>query len=204
MTERLIVGVYGSARLPESDPRWVAAFNLGAALAEAGYTVATGGYEGIMGAASRGAKSKGGEVLGYTVTSWDGLPANPYVTEQRDSADLFDRLRKFSEVDLLIALDGGLGTLAEVAVSWNLLQVGSDARPLLLVGEQWQALHNFVRERLIVGEADLNVVRLLPEGSAPSLVAAAACELVGQRLGLGGPWESQGRPTPGATAPTSR
>ena len=25
MTERLIVGVYGSARLPESDPRWVAA-----------------------------------------------------------------------------------------------------------------------------------------------------------------------------------
>ena len=51
MTERLIVGVYGSARLPESDPRWGAAFELGAALAEAGYTVATGGYEGVMGAA---------------------------------------------------------------------------------------------------------------------------------------------------------
>jgi len=42
-------------------------------------------------------------VIGYTVTSWDGLPANRYVTEQRDSTDLFDRLRKFSEVDLLIA-----------------------------------------------------------------------------------------------------
>jgi hypothetical protein len=27
---------------------------------------------------------------------------------------------------------------------------------------------------------------------------------VGQRLGLGGPWESQQRPTPGAAAPTSR
>ena len=85
MTERLIVGVYGSARLPESDPRWVAAFELGAALAEAGYTVATGGYEGVMGAASRGAKSQGGEVLGYTVTSWDGLEANAAVTRRIDS-----------------------------------------------------------------------------------------------------------------------
>jgi predicted Rossmann-fold nucleotide-binding protein len=46
MTERLIVGVYGSARLPESDPRWANAFSIGAALAEAGFTVATGGYEG--------------------------------------------------------------------------------------------------------------------------------------------------------------
>ena len=55
--------------------------NLGVRLfTEAGYTVATGGYEGIMGAASRGARSKGGDVLGYTVTSWDGLPANEAVT----------------------------------------------------------------------------------------------------------------------------
>jgi uncharacterized protein (TIGR00725 family) len=177
---------------------------VGRALAGEGFIVATGGYAGVMEAVSKGARDVGGEVIGYTVTSWDGLPANRYVTEQQDSADLFERLRKFSEVDLLIALDGGLGTLAEVVVSWNLLQVGSDARPLLMVGEQWQALHDYVRERLIVGEADLNVVRILPEGSAPSLVAATACELVGQRLGLGGPWESLARPTPGADAQASR
>lgn len=189
MTERLIVGVYGSARLPESDPRWVAAFNLGAALAEAGFTVATGGYEGIMGAASRGAKSKGGEVLGYTVNSWDGLEANEAVTRRIDSADLFDRLRLFSEADLLIGLDGGIGTLAEIAVAWNLLQV-SDARPLLLVGDAWVELIDFVRRRLVVGPVDLEIVHVLPSGTPTSMVLAEARLLIGARLGLGAPWEA--------------
>lgn len=199
MTERLIVGVYGSARLPENDPRWVAAFELGAALAEAGYTVATGGYEGVMGAASRGARSKGGEVLGYTVTSWDGLPANEAVTRRIDSADLFDRLRLFSEADLLIALDGGIGTLAEITVAWNLLQV-SDARPLLLVGDAWVELVDFVRRRLVVGPADLAVVRVLPSGTPTGTVLAEARRLMGARLGLGAPWEA----THGATSPAER
>ena len=199
-----IVGVYGSARLPETDKRYQHAVAVGRALAGEGFIVATGGYAGVMEAVSKGARDVGGEVIGYTVTSWDGLAANRYVTEKLDSQDLFERLRKFSEVDLLIALDGGLGTLAEVVVSWNLLQVGSDARPLLMVGEQWQALHDYVRKSLIVGEADLDVVRILPEGSSPTLVAATACELVGQRLGLGGPWESLTRPTGDASSPTSR
>lgn len=199
-----IVGVYGSARLPETDEHYQYAIGVGRALAGEGFIVATGGYAGVMEAVSKGAREVGGEVIGYTVTSWDGLPANRYVTEKLDSKDLFERLRKFSEVDLLIALDGGLGTLAEVVVSWNLLQVGSDARPLLMVGEQWQALHDYVRKTLIVGEADLDVVRILPEGSSPTLVASTACELVGQRLGLGGPWESLPRPTGDASSPASR
>ena len=188
MTEQLIVGVYGSARLPESDPRWAAAFALGAALAEAGFTIATGGYEGIMGAASRGARSKGGEVLGYTVTSWDGLPANEAVTQRIDSADLFERLRRFSTADLLIGLDGGIGTLAEIAVGWNLLQV-SDARPLLLVGDPWIELVDLVRRRLVVGPADLAIVRTLPSGTPASMVVAEARLLMGARLSIGAPWE---------------
>lgn len=199
-----IVGVYGSARLPETDEHYQFAVAVGRALAGEGFIVATGGYAGVMEAVSKGARDAGGEVIGYTVMSWDGLPANRYVTQQEDSVDLFERLRKFSEVDLLIALDGGLGTLAEVVVSWNLLQVGSDARPLLMVGEQWQALHDYVRETLIVGEADLGVVRILPEGSSATAVAAEACALVGQRLGLGGPWESLNRPTSDASNPSPR
>ena len=189
MTERLVVGVYGSARLPESDPRWVAAFGIGAALAEAGLTIATGGYEGIMGAVSRGARSAGGEVLGYTVTSWDGLQANEAVTQRIDSADLFERLRRFSEADLLIGLDGGIGTLAEVSVAWNLLQV-SDARPLLLVGDAWVELVDLVRRRLVVGPADLDIVRVLPSGTPASMVLAEARLLIGARLGVGAPWEA--------------
>jgi hypothetical protein len=130
------------------------------------------------------------------VKSSDGLEANEAVTRRIDSADLFDRLRLFSEADLLIGLDGGIGTLAEIAVAWNLLQV-SDARPLLLVGDAWVELVDLVRRRLVVGPEDLAVVRVLPSGTPASMVLAEARLLMGARLGLGAPWEaSHAAPSP--------
>ncbi len=190
MTHHPIVAVYGSARIGTDDPRFAAARALGGALAQAGLTVATGGYQGVMAAISRGAHDAGGEVIGYTVSSWDGLPANEWVTREVDSADLFERLRLFSKADLMIALDGGIGTLTEVAVSWNLLQVGSSAQPLLMVGDEWAELVDFVARRLVVAPEDLALVRTLPSGSSPSTIVAEARALIGRRLGLGGPWES--------------
>ena len=190
MTHHPIVAVYGSARIGTDDPRFAAARALGDALAQAGLTVATGGYQGVMAAISRGAHDAGGEVIGYTVSSWDGLPANEWVTREVDSADLFERLRLFSKADLMIALDGGIGTLTEVAVSWNLLQVGSSAQPLLMVGDEWAELVDFVARRLVVAPEDLALVRTLPSGSSPSTIVAEARALIGRRLGLGGPWES--------------
>ena len=190
MTNRPIVAVYGSARIGSDDPRFAAARALGGALAQAGLTVATGGYQGVMAAISRGAHDAGGEVIGYTVSSWDGLPANEWVTREVDSADLFERLRLFSKADLMIALDGGIGTLTEVAVSWNLLQVGSSAQPLLMVGDEWVELVDFVARRLVVAKEDLALVRTLPSGTGPHTIVAEARALIGRRLGLGGPWES--------------
>ncbi|RLT25024.1 MAG: hypothetical protein DWI45_01990 [Chloroflexi bacterium] len=190
MTHHPIVAVYGSARIGTDDPRFAAARALGGALAQAGLTVATGGYQGVMAAISRGAHDAGGEVIGYTVSSWDGLPANEWVTREVDSADLFERLRLFSKADLMIALDGGIGTLTEVAVSWNLLQVGSSAQPLLMVGDEWAELVDFVARRLVVAPEDLALVRTLPSGTSPSTIVAEARALIGRRLGLGGPWES--------------
>lgn len=190
MTHHPIVAVYGSARIGTDDPRFAAARALGGALAQAGLTVATGGYQGVMAAISRGAHDAGGEVIGYTVSSWDGLPANEWVTREVDSADLFERLRLLSKADLMIALDGGIGTLTEVAVSWNLLQVGSSAQPLLMVGDEWAELVDFVARRLVVAPEDLALVRTLPSGTSPSTIVAEARALIGRRLGLGGPWES--------------
>ena len=52
MTNHPIVAVYGSARIGTDDPRFAAARALGGALAQAGLTVATGGYQGVMAAIS--------------------------------------------------------------------------------------------------------------------------------------------------------
>jgi len=172
------IAVYGSARITPDDPRYVAGIALGAALATAGFRVVTGGYEGLMSAVSHGAREAGGEVLGYTVTAWDGLPANRWVTTAIDNSDLFDRLRRFSQVDLGIALDGGIGTLVEVAAAWNLLQVTTTARPLLLVGDAWVAFLAYAREHLVVGPADLRLVSTLPSGAAPAEIVAAVRSLL--------------------------
>lgn len=190
MTYRPTVAVYGSARIESTDPRYASARAIGAALAGAGLAVATGGYEGVMGAVSRGAHEVGGEVIGYTVAAWDGLPANQWVTRVIDSPDLFERLRLFAKADLMIALDGGIGTLTEVAISWNLLQVGSTAQPLLMIGDGWVEFVDFVARRLVVETRDLELVRTLPSGTSTSAVVAEARALIGRHLGLGGPWES--------------
>ena len=61
-----IISVFGSsAPLPDSEP-YEEARQLGAMLAEAGFTVATGGYGGSMAGVSRRAAEAGGRVVGDT------------------------------------------------------------------------------------------------------------------------------------------
>ncbi|HEV3186576.1 MAG TPA: hypothetical protein VGZ04_00860, partial [Acidimicrobiales bacterium] len=68
-----LVTVVGSAQINEKDPRWDGAFDLGRQLADAGWTVVTGGYRGLMAAAARGAKSVGGATVGLPISSWTHL-----------------------------------------------------------------------------------------------------------------------------------
>ncbi|HSY16579.1 MAG TPA: TIGR00730 family Rossman fold protein, partial [Jatrophihabitantaceae bacterium] len=58
------VAVIGSARLSPPDPRCVPAEQLGAAIAEQGWAVMTGGYGGLMEVTSRAAAQAGGRVIG--------------------------------------------------------------------------------------------------------------------------------------------
>lgn len=62
-----IVTIFGGSKCTEDSEEYKQARELGAKLAEAGYTICTGGYLGIMEAASRGAREKGGRVLGIVM-----------------------------------------------------------------------------------------------------------------------------------------
>jgi hypothetical protein len=59
-----------------------------------------------------------------------------------------------------------------------------------LVGDAWVELVDLVQRRLVVGPADLAVVHVLPSGTPTSMVLAEARMLIGERLGLGAPWEA--------------
>ena len=146
-----IVSVFGGSRPAAGDAAYEEARWLGAALAQSGWVVATGGYAGVMEAASRGACEAGGHVIGVTcglIEEWKGLRPNEWVKEEKKFATLRDRLGHLVEFcDAAIALPGGIGTLSEVALTWSLLQTGEiKAKPLVVVGKVWtETVSTFIR-----------------------------------------------------------
>ncbi len=136
------VTVFGGSRPNERD--YQQALRLGQLLGQAGYAVLTGGYIGTMEAVSRGAAENGGHVIGVTcdeIERWRPVSPNLWVKEERRYATLRQRLFALIDgCDAAIALPGGPGTLTEIMLTWNQLLIGSiPPRPLILIGEGWQA-----------------------------------------------------------------
>ncbi len=147
------ITVFGGSQPKPGDPIYQDALRLGMLLAEAGYTLLNGGYIGTMEALSRGASEAGGHVIGVTcdqIEAWRPVKANPWVTEEWHFASLHERMVALIEhCDACLALPGGVGTLAEITLTWNLLltQILSP-RPLILIGPGWQAtIRKFLGEQ---------------------------------------------------------
>ncbi len=167
MTEKT-VAVFGSSRTPEGSPAWHRAYELGRRLAAARWTVVNGGYEGSMAAVSRGAREAGGRVIGITCAVFDPLRPNPWLSEERKMPTLIARLEAMTELaDAFIALPGGIGTLTEVALVWNALQIGSlSSRPLILLGEPWPGLMEAFARYTEIGDSVLSLPRLAADVDA--------------------------------------
>jgi len=139
------ITVFGGSQPKPSSPAYEEAYELGKLLAQAGHTVLTGGYVGTMEAISKGAYEAGGHVIGVTceeIERWRAVGANAWVKEERRFATLQERLNELIRgCDGAIALPGGPGTLAEIALTWNLMIVDSIPRkPLILLGRGWEAV----------------------------------------------------------------
>jgi uncharacterized protein (TIGR00730 family) len=162
--ERPRIGVLGSARIEPPDPRHAAAVDVGRRLGDAGFDLVTGGYGGLMGAVSEGASGTGVRVIGLPMRAWTELGSNRWVTDTIVADDFFDRLRELSHCSALVALDGGVGTLAEVAVTWANLQTDAAVTPpLLLVGSMWEQLIPLLRRVLVVDDGDMAMLRLVSD-----------------------------------------
>jgi len=136
------IAIYGSSTVTESDRAYRDALALGAELARAGAVIMTGGYAGVMEAASRGAHEAGGHVIGVTLELFDIDPTripNRWIAERFHAPDLFERLRHIVQrADGFVAVTGSIGTITEICLTWNLLMLGGRPRaPLVLLGEEW-------------------------------------------------------------------
>jgi uncharacterized protein (TIGR00730 family) len=137
------VTVFGGSKPIPGDSDYEDALKLGKYLGSCGHTVLTGGYVGTMEAVSKGAALTGGHVIGVTcdeIESWRPVTPNPWVMEERRYPTLRKRLYALIDgCDTAMALPGGIGTLAEIAVMWSQLQTGaSSPRPIILIGTGWE------------------------------------------------------------------
>jgi predicted Rossmann-fold nucleotide-binding protein len=116
-----------------------------------------------MEAAARGAHEKGAKVIGLPMRGWCELTPNRWSRELRWAADYSERLRELLGCDAVVALDGGIGTLTEVAVIWSALQTESDAAQLVLLGTPWKRLLELIGDEFVVAPADLGLVHLVED-----------------------------------------
>lgn len=158
MAER-IVTIFGGSRCSEDSDEYRQAKDLGRRLAEAGFTICTGGYLGVMEAASKGAREKGGRVLGIVMNQFKGEP-NRYLTDKVATKHFYERLQNLIERSVgFVALRGGMGTVTEISLVWNKLQTGViEPRPLVLLGECWKEVVNCWKDNLVVTEMDVSIL----------------------------------------------
>jgi uncharacterized protein (TIGR00730 family) len=145
--QRKIITVFGSSRTREDHADYAQAVDLGKMLAEGGFAVCTGGYSGVMEGVSRGASGAGGRVLAVTSGSLRGR-TNRWVNEEicvgTWQERLFELIRR---ADGYIACKGGTGTLAELAVVWEMLNKKiMERRPFVALGNFWDPILQRVRE----------------------------------------------------------
>ena len=111
---------------------------LGQLLAEAGFTICTGGYLGVMEAASRGAHERGGRVLGIVMNQFKSEP-NRFLTDKVATRAFLRAAAKLDHaLGRLRRVRGGMGTVTELSLVWNKLQTRViGPRPLVLLGDCW-------------------------------------------------------------------
>jgi uncharacterized protein (TIGR00730 family) len=142
-----IVTIFGTGRARAGDSAYALAMEMGRLLAQAGYTIANGGYGGTMSAAAKGAAEAGGKIIGVTCSAFGSSKANGYVTREIVTNSLDERLDTLIRLgQAYVALPGGTGTLLELAKVWELKNKGflKADKPIILVGGFWKPLVELV------------------------------------------------------------
>jgi len=146
------VTVFGSSLPSEGSAAYREAQCLGRLLAEEGYAVCNGGYRGLMEATARGAREAGGHTIGITCGIWP-FTANPWIVEEVRTGTFGERLMMLIERgDAYVVLPGGTGTLAELALTWEMMNKGTlsktvgGRKPLLVKAPYWQPVIDCLKQ----------------------------------------------------------
>lgn len=171
IAEQRIVTIFGGSKCGPESTEYGQAIELGRNLAQAGFTICTGGYLGIMEAASRGAREFGGRVFGIVMNQFKSEP-NRYLTDKVATDHFYDRLQNLITRSVgFVALRGGMGTVTEVSLVWNKLQTGVlEPRPIVLVGDAWRNVVEAWQKYLVVSNEDLRYLDFADDAATASRI----------------------------------
>ena len=147
--DRYRVTIFGSARLRPGTFGYDETVRVAAALAASGCDIITGGGPGLMQAANEGVARSGARAdsIGIRVDLPFEDDVNAFVTQAFEHRTFFTRLHQFVLAsDAFVVAPGGIGTLLELTMIWQLLQVKHlQDTPLILVGRMWPGLLEWAR-----------------------------------------------------------
>jgi uncharacterized protein (TIGR00730 family) len=160
--ERYRVTIFGSARAKPGTYVYEEVKRVAAVLAEMGCDIITGGGPGLMQAANEGASSVGAPERNRSVGIRVELPfeqdVNPFVEQAFEHKTFFSRLHHFVLTsDAFVVTPGGIGTVLELTMVWQLLQVKHvhEHVPLIMVGKMWTEFVDWARKNLLKPELNL-------------------------------------------------
>ncbi len=150
----MVIAVVGDSSCPPEETK--VAETVGELLAQRGAIVICGGLGGVMAAACRGAKSKGGLAIGVlpgedasTANPWVGIPIVTGVGYARNMAVV-------KSAQAVIAIGGNYGTLSEIAYAlksnipviglntWSLSRNGREDDPIIRANSAQEAVRKAI------------------------------------------------------------
>jgi uncharacterized protein (TIGR00730 family) len=159
------VTFFGSARVMPGSEQYELAYRLAKAVAEAGYTIITGGGPGVMEAANKGAHAAGAQSVGLNINLPMEQRPNPYVKTLLSFRYFFVRKVMFVKYSqAFIIMPGGFGTLDELFESITLIQTQKiQPFPVILVGSSfWAPLLKWLEEELshkgLISDGDMQIM----------------------------------------------
>lgn len=156
--ERYRVTIFGSARAKPGTIAYEETKRAAKELAAMGCDIITGGGPGLMQAANEGVDAAGAsKSMGIRVDLPFEQEVNPFVELAYEHKTFFTRLHHFVLAsDAFIVAPGGIGTVLETMMIWQLLQVRHlEQTPLILVGKLWPDLVEWVRSSMLSFETPL-------------------------------------------------
>ena len=163
--DRPAVSVFGSARVGEQDPAYVAARETARQFAQAGFAVVTGGGPGVMEAANRGCQEAGGLSVGFNIDLPHEQGPNPYCEIALTFKHFYARKTMFVKAaEGFVIFPGGFGTLDELFESLTLIQTGKiGSFPVVLCdADYWAPMLDWIRTHMLeaglVSATDLDLL----------------------------------------------